>query len=238
MRRIISVCVVAIVVLTATLFWYEPADACHGGCYQPCNGCYLEGTPAAGATGQNARVRGGASGAISLQGTPEATPAPEELCDLGTEVFEGATAKLLGFAHREPEGPPIPLCEFQILLEPGFTFPGGSSNSLVETGEATVFHVHQGVIMFELDDPEGVTGPNFLRVLPAGTANEELSDLDEPAADGTRLAEFEDTFTLDVGASIYLDNQPNTVALLYTHVDGDPAELRIYSAPPEEGGQE
>jgi hypothetical protein len=259
MRRIVLILMASIIVLTGFLFSYVPADACHVGCYTPCHGCYSE----------DARMRGAASGAFSLQGTPPpGTPTPAELCDLGPLDFEGATKQFLGFAHREPEEglgqnnvpvdnvPDIPLCEFQVLLAPGLS-PASFSDSLVDSGEAAVFHVSQGAIDFCNDTAEEANG--FLRVHLNDDPNDgdDVTNLD-PLDDGTDtfLAEPGDIFTLSDGGSIYLDNQPERVALIYQYAGGglswdgeacnpgdvvtgeEDAELLIVSSPPEGGDQE
>jgi len=230
MRRIVPVLAATVLVLTSFLFSYVPADACHGGCYTPCHGCYLEGNKGAGASTENGRMPGAAADAFMLQ---DATPTPEDICNEGLidpENFPNTTRELRGFAHREQEAqgenrfPDVPLCEIEIFLNETFAEPPNPalSTSLVSPGEATVFVVHQGRIEFINENAEG--GSGYLRVVPMdGDDFDELTLID--GEENTYLAELGDTFTLSAGASIYLDNQPGIVALRYTIVEPGPEPL-------------
>jgi len=244
MRRAISVFVVIVVVLTGFLSSYVSADACHGNCYTPCNGCYLE-TPEAKASTDNARVHSIAADAFPLlQGTPGpgATPVGGALCEIGPELypeiqdmFPGTTVNLVGFAHRELEEDPHqnnvpddPLCLIQVLLDSNIN-PDVFSNSLVDPGEVAVFHVHQGTVQFTNEDREEEEN-GYVRVRPnPGDTVDGLEFLNDGSQ--TYLAEEGQSFTVSAGASVYLDSQPEIVALEYRYVDGGIAEVLISSEP-------
>jgi hypothetical protein len=221
MRRVLSVCVVAVVVLTAFLLDPRSGSGCHGSC-QLTN--YIISMPPV------AFIPIPASNAFSAKNqaaTPEGTPTsptPEEICKLGTGGG-GATTTLQGFEIDEETD--RPLCLIDVLLE-----SGAISDSAVVSPEATVFYVRLGQIKFEVD--HDLMGPyadldvGTVRVVPKN--GEDMSGLDQ-LEDGSFLADKGDIFELSAGSFIALDPQNEMVELSYENTGGDEADLVIASSP-------
>src|SRR5262245_36807668 len=123
MRRIISVCAIAILVLTGFVVFQASGDGCQGGCYTPCNGCYLTATAEAGVAEESSlNARSAGVDAFTLQdATPGATetPVPEDKCHLGTIQLGTEVRQVLGYAVLATDPSERPLCLFEIQLPPG-----------------------------------------------------------------------------------------------------------------------
>jgi hypothetical protein len=236
MRRIVSVLVASVLVLTALFIYYEPGEGCTGGCITPCNGCFLTATAeAGGAQDPSGNARAAAAGADALMqestpttfGTPPFTGFGD--CLLGYDFPELVT--LLGMAKLDPDQN-RPLCLIDIQLPPGRT-----SNSYVLSGETDTFYVCAGDITFEVSDYQNWDpDKGFVRVVPGPSDSEdELLDAGlTDQGDGSFRADMGVSYTLSTGSSIYLDEQPDDVFLMYTNSGGgeENAELLISSAPP------
>jgi hypothetical protein len=239
MRRIISVCAVSVIVLTAFLVFYVPGEGCQGGCINPCNGCYLTATAEAGGSQEpSGNARAAAAGADALM--QEATPGPEE-----TPPFEGEGPCLLGYdfpelvtllGRAEMDLDPQtdrPLCLIDIVLP-----PEEDSNSYMSQGETDTFYVCEGEITFKVNDhPMWSLDKGVVRVVPGplDSAGELLEAGLDDQLDGSYQTRpgTSPTFTLSAGSSIYLDFQETDAALSYTNMGSEEnAALLISSAPP------
>jgi hypothetical protein len=229
MRRLVSVLAVSIIVLTAFFVFYSAGDGCQGGCYTPCNGCYLTATAEAGVvkeSSDNARL----AGAFMLQDV--GTPFPEDKCHLGPFPQPNTTPTLHEYAilatqvGDEP-GSERPLCFFEVDLVGN----GSRSTSRMFAGEATTFYVSQGEITFTNDDSKGATNGVVLVDPDHLTGNPDLPT----DRDGTkRVKAGSAPVTLTQGGKVFLDNQCNRVDLIYENTGDGTAVLFISSAPKDE----
>jgi hypothetical protein len=218
MRRVISLFVVAVVVLTAFLFDPRPGSGCHGTC-QLSN---MISVPLV----SKPDVDLNAFIVRSLQETPPVFSQEEKTqCKVGPGTPGEVEAQLLGYEIDKEQNRQLCLIDIHFLIA------GAISDSAVYLPEDAVFYIRSGEIDFTVDP--ALSGDfngkdvGFVRAVPKN--GEETTGL-EDQGDGSFKAEQGDQFHLKEGSSIALDSQTDLMVLKYQSSGGE-ADMLIASAP-------
>jgi hypothetical protein len=224
MRRVISLFIVAVVVLTAFLLNPRSGSGCHGTCHM---GGIISNQQAP----ENLDAVSAAFVPNAQGGTPTpGTKTPKEICKLGVGEEGQVTTTLLGFEidTQDKEHPDRPLCLIDVLLEEGAT-----SDSTVVTQEAAVLYVKSGTIEFTLD-------PGIDSGLYAGLDTAPVTYHKEVNGEVVTVNKGDSPFQLTEGGSVVIDPKDITdkqvvIELVYHNVGSGQAELVIASSPYTQG---